>query len=197
MRKLLFTSIMLLCSIALLAQKGDVLEGSWESLKNTSTFDLEFDYSNVQIPDFDTEEDYIKQKMKDKEADEPGTGEAWKEAWFGDRQAHFEPKFVESFNKRGDEKVGKDFNDAGYIMKVTTTRQYNGWNVGVMRKSARIDATISVFKKGETKPLLSVAYEDVKGGDAMGYDFATHTRVAEGYAKLAKSFAKDLKKKAK
>ena len=188
---------MLLCSVALLAQKGDVLEGSWKSLKDISKFDLEFDYSNVQIPDFNTEEEYIKQKMKDKEADEPGTGEAWKEAWFGDRTMHFEPKFKESFNKRGDEKVGKDFNVAEYRMKVTTTRQYNGWNVGVMRKSARIDATISVFKKGETKPLLSVAYEDVKGGDAMGYDFATHTRVAEAYAKLAKSFAKELKKKAK
>ncbi|WP_432412786.1 hypothetical protein [Rasiella sp. SM2506] len=197
MRKLLFTSIMLLCSVALLAQKGDVLEGSWKSLKDASKFDLEFDYSNVQIPDFDTEEEYIKQKMKDKEADEPGTGEAWKKRWFDDREAHFEPKFVESFNKRGDEKVSKKYDNAPYIMKITTTRQYNGWNVGVMRKAARIDATISVYKRGETKSLLSVAYEDVKGGDAMGYDFASHSRVAEGYAKLAKSFAKELKKKAK
>jgi len=65
----------------------------------------------------------------------------------------------------------------------------------VMRKPARIDAIISITKRGEDQSLFVVKYEDVKGADAMGYDFAIHSRVAEAYAKLAKSFLRDVRKK--
>jgi hypothetical protein len=188
--------IILITGIAT-AQKGKVLEGKWKSLSNIERFDLEFDYSEVIVDDFETEEDYIQQKIKEKEADEPGQGAIWRKKYFADREAHYEPKFIESFNKRGDWKAGKDFDDSEYILKVHTTFLYHGWNVGVMRKAARIDAIISVYKRGESSPLFKVKYDNVKGADAMGYDFAIHSRVAEGYAKLAKSFLKDVKKKAK
>lgn len=171
------------------------MEGSWKALDGIERFDLEFDYSNVAVPDFDTEEDYIKQKMKEKDEDQAGEGVVWKKRYFADRENHFEPKFIESFNKRGTQKADKDFDDAAYVLKVETTMLSHGWNVGVMRKAARLDATISVHKRGDATPLLKVSYENIKGADAMGYDFATHSRVAEGYAKLAKSFVAELKKK--
>lgn len=180
----------------MLAQKGKVIQGKWKSLSGIENFDLEFDYSNVEIPKFDKEEDYIKQKMKEKDEDEPGQGKIWREKYFADRENHFEPKFIESFNKRGDEKVSKDFDSSQYILKVIVTRSFNGWNVGVMRKPARIDATIEIYKREENTPMFSVAYENVRGADAMGVDFESHVRVGEAYAKLAKSFLKDFKKKA-
>lgn len=186
---------MALLTFAIYSQKPDVLEGDWEAVSSIKTFDLEFDYSNVAIPEFASEEEYIAQKMKEKEEDEPGTGEAWKKRYYADREAHFEPKFIESFNKRGEWKADKTYDDSEYVMKVTTVEQYNGWNVGVMRKPARIAATIGVYKRNDNKPLILVKYEDVKGADPLGYDFASHSRVAEGYAKLAKSFLRDLEKK--
>jgi hypothetical protein len=195
MKKLILAGLVMTFSFTIMAQKGKVLEGDWKALSGIEKFDLEFDYSNVEIPDFDTEQDYIDQKMKEKDDDKAGDGNIWRERYFEDRQEHYEPKFMESFNKRGAWQSSKDFDDALYVLKVETTLHYHGWNVGVMRKAARLDAVISVFKRGENTPLLKTKYENVKGGDALGYDFAIHSRVAEGYAKLAKSFLSDLKKK--
>lgn len=42
---------------------------------------------------------------------------------------------------------------------------------------------------------LKVCYENIKGADAMGFDYGIDSRVAEGYAKLAESFLADLEKK--
>lgn len=195
MKKIILSSLAVLMTMTMFSQKGKVLEGEWKSLSGINQFDLEFDYSNVEIPEFDKEIDYINQKMKEKEEDKLGTGKVWKEKYFADRANYFEPKFIESFNKRDDQKVSKSFDDEDHIMKVFITRSYNGWNVGVMRKAARIDANISIYKRGNHAPIFSVAYEDVKGADALGYDFESHVRVAEAYAKLAKSFMKDFKKK--
>lgn len=194
MKKLLLNSLALLFTLTLVAQKGKVLDGKWKSLSGIEHFAVQFDYANVEIPDFDTEEDYLTLKIKEKEDDKPGQGAIWREKYFADRENHFEPKFIESFNKRGDKKVSKSTNNTEYTLKVITTRSYNGWNVGVMRKAARIDAIIEIYKNDEQ--LFKVKYLNVKGGDAMGYDFSAHTRVAEAYAKLAKSFMRDFKKKA-
>jgi len=195
MKKIIFSSLAILMTFTMVAQKGKVVQGKWKSLDGIEQFDLEFDYSNVEIPEFDKEEDYITQKMKEKDEDEPGQGEIWKQKYFADREDHFEPKFIESFNKRGDQKVSKSSDDSQYILKVIITNSYNGWNVGVMRKAARIDATIIIHKKEDDTPIFMVNYENVKGADAMGFDFESHIRVAEAYAKLAKSFMSDFKKK--
>lgn len=195
MKKIILASIALLFTLSIMAQKGKVLEGNWKAAGGIEKFDLEFDYSTVEVPDFDTEQGYIEQKMKEKNEDKAGEGKVWRERYFADREQHFEPKFIESFNKRGDWQASKDFDDAAHVLKVEITMLSHGWNVGVMRKAARLDAVIYVYKRGESTPLLKVKYENVKGADAMGYDFATHSRVAEGFAKLAKSFLSDLKKK--
>ena len=195
MKKIIFSSLAILMTFTMVAQKGKVVQGKWKSLDGIEQFDLKFDYSNVEIPEFDKEEDYINQKMKEKDEDEPGQGVIWKKRYLADRENHFEPKFIESFNKRGDQKVSKSSENSTHILKVTITKSYNGWNVGVMRKAARIDATISIYKKEENTPIFMVNYENVRGADAMGFDFESHLRVAEAYAKLAKSFMSDFKKK--
>lgn len=195
MTKITLGFLAMLFTLSLVAQKPILLEGEWQSLKNIEKFDLEFDYSNVEIPDFEKEDDYVNLKMKEKDADNPGDGLIWKKRYFADRDMHYEPRFEESFNKRGNEKTAKTYDTSEYVLKVHTTKLYHGWNVGVMRKSARIDATIAIYKRGEETAMFKVKYEDVKGADAMGYDFSIHTRVAEAYAKLAKSFLRDLKKK--
>ena len=139
--------------------------------------------------------------MAKRDEKEPGTGEKFKESWFSDREARYEPKFIESFNKRFDDgkvKVGKDFSDAEYTMKIHTTFLYSGYNVGVVRKNSKLEAVVSVFKTGEpSNVIFSAKYTKVEGNWAMGYDFDSGYRISEAYAKLAKKVATDISKKAK
>lgn len=200
MKKLLFLALLFSTSL-LFSQKSKVQEGDWKNLKGITEYNLVFDYANLEIPKYDSEEDFLKDKMAKRDEKEPGTGEKFKESWFADRENRYEPKFIESFNKRFDDgeiKVDKDLGDAEYTMKVHTTLIFAGYNVGVSRRPSKIDAVISVYKKDNPDTVIfSVKYTNAEGSGAMGYDFDSGYRISESYAKLAKTFAKDLSKKTK
>lgn len=199
MKNRLLIAIVLLCTTLGFSQKVKVEEGSFKNLEGISAYNLEFDYSNVQIPKYDSEEDFLADKMAKREEKEAGTGEKFKTSWFADRKERYEPKFIESFNKRfdGEEKVGNNL-DTEYTMKVHTTMLYAGYNVGVMRKNSKLEATVSVFKTSNPSEVLWAAtYTKIEGKGAMGYDFDSGYRISEAYAKLAKELAKDIQKKAK
>ena len=200
MKKQLMLITVLLCSAVMFSQKVKVTEGSFKNLKGISAYNLEFDYTNVQIPKYDSEEEFLADKMAKRDEKEPGTGEKFKESWFSDREERYEPKFMESFNKRFDDnevKVGKNI-QAEYTMKIHTTLLWAGYNVGVVRKNAKLEATVTVYKTNDPSQVLwSANYTKVEGGGAMGYDFDSGYRISEGYAKLAKEIAKNIQKKAK
>ena len=172
------------------SQKAKILEGDWENLKDISAYNLVFEYKNLEIPKYDSEEDFLKDKMQKREEKEAGTGEN-----------KYEPKFIESFNKRFDEgeiKVGKDLADATYTMKIQTTFMYAGYNVGVVRKNSKIDAIITVFENNAPDTILfSVKYTKAEGNGAFGNDYDSGYRISEAYAKLAKTSAKHIKKNVK
>src|SRR5690554_1005308 len=199
MKKLLFFALLFSTSL-LFSQKSKVEEGDWKNLKGITEYNLIFDYSNLEIPKYDSEGDFLKDKMAKRDEKEPGTGEKFKESWFADRPNRYEPKFIESFNKRFDDgeiKVGKDI-DAEYTMKIHTTMMYAGYNVGVVRQNSKIEATVSVYKTGAPQNVIfSADYTRVEGSGAMGYDFDSGYRISEAYAKLAKELASNIRKKAK
>ena len=201
MKKQLTIVLVLLCTTFMFAQKAKITEGNFKNLKGITEFNLEFDYTDVQIPKYDSEEDFLKDKMAKRDEKEPGTGEVFKKSWFDDRDERYAPKFIESFNKRFDNggvKVDRDLDSAEYTIKVHTTLLYAGYNVGISRKNAKIDAIISVYKNDSPdKAILSVKYTNAEGGGAMGYDYDSGYRISECYAKLAKTFAKTILKKAK
>lgn len=200
MKKLTFFALTLFITMPLLAQKVKVDEGDWSNLKNIASYNLVFDYSDLEIPKYDSEEEFLEDKMKKREDKEPGTGEKFKASWFADREERYEPKFIESFNKRWDDKeVQVGYNTGSeYTMKIHTTFMYAGYNVGVVRQNSKIEATIYVYKNDTPDNLLFKAYyTKVEGYGAMGNDYNSGYRISEAYAKLAKSFAKDLRKKTK
>ena len=200
MKKSITIIVLLLGTTFLFSQKAKVLDGDIKNLKGIAQYDLVFDYEGVQIPKYDSEEEFLKDKMKKREDKEAGKGEQFKNSWFADREERYEPKFIESFNKRfndGQVKVGKD-QGADHIMHVKTTLLYAGYNVGVVRQNSKIDAIISVYKKDDPSNVLySVEYRKAEGGGAMGYDYDSGYRISESYAKLAKTWAKTILKKAK
>ena len=105
MKKQLTLLFVLLCTTFMFAQKAKVKDGSFKNLKGITEFNVTFDYTDVQIPKYKSEEEFLKDKMEKRDKKEPGTGEVFKKSWFDDRAAKYEPKFIESFNKRGAIKI--------------------------------------------------------------------------------------------
>ncbi len=196
-----FTILFVFVATICFSQKAKVLEGDFKSLKGISEYNIVFDYTDVQIPKFKSEEEFLKEKMEKRDKKEPGTGETFKESWFADRENRYEPKFIESFNKRfenGEVKVDRDMASAEYTMKINTTLLSAGYNIGISRKDAMIDAIITIYKnENPDKAILVVKYTGAVGAGAHGHDYDSGYRISECYAKLAKTFAKTILKKAK
>lgn len=201
MKKQILITILLLVVYVSNAQKIKVKEGKAKNLKAISEYNLEFDYSNLSIPKFDSEEEFLAEKMEMREKKEAGAGERFKKSWFRDREERYEPKFITSFNKRfkgGEVVVEKAMNNAKYTMKIHTTKLYAGYNVGVWRHNSEIDAIITIFETNNPSNIIfSGSYKDVQGRGAMGNDYDSGYRISECYAKLAKEFAKYIKKNTK
>lgn len=201
MKKQLTLILVLFCTTTIFAQKAKIQDGDWKNLKGITKYNLVFDYSNLEIPKYDNEEEFLKDKMKKRDDKNPGSGEKFKASWFADRENKYEPKFIESFNKRWDDnkvKVGTNYNEAEYTIKVHTTFMYAGYNVGVVRKNSKIDAVLTVYKNDAPDTVLfEVKYRGAEGNNFMGADYDSGYRISEAYAKLAKTFAAHLKKKTK
>lgn len=196
MKKIVFA--LLFVSSIMTAQDMEVVKGDFKNLKGITEYNLTFDYSNLKVDKFDTEEAFLLDKMKKRE--EKGTDDDFKKSWFADRENRYEPKFIESFNKRfdkGEVKVGKGLTTAKYTMNIKTSWIYPGYNVGVMRQNAKIDVIVTIFEtENPSNVLASIQYEKVPGNGAMGYDYNSGYRISESYAKLAKELAAHIKKKA-
>jgi hypothetical protein len=201
MKKQLVLCAIFFCTTFLFAQKAKVNEGDWKNLKGITKYDLLFDYSDLEIPKYDSEEEFLKDKMQKREEKKKGDGERFKKSWFEDRENRYEPKFIESFNKRFDNneiEIGKDIEGAEYTIKVHTTFLYAGYNVGAWRQNSKIDAILTVYKNDSPSNILfEVKYTKAEGKGAFGNDYNSGYRISEAYAKLAKTFAANLKKKTK
>lgn len=196
MKNLLLITVLLL-STSLLAQKVKVTQGDWGNLKGISEYNVVFDYSNLQIPKYDSEEEFLKDKMAKRDEKEPGTGEEFKKSWFSDREEFYEPRFIETFNDRYKDnavKVKKDSN-AEYTMKVHTTMIYPGYNVGVVRHNSKLEVTLSIYKTSEPDNVIfSADYTKIEGQGNGGYDFNSGQRIADAYIIFARALTKHMYK---
>ncbi len=199
MKKILILAIFMVTTFSF-AQKAK--EGNIKALKGISEYTLIFDYENLKVHK-DSEEDYIAEKMAKREEKHPGEGrgEKFQKSWLADRENLYEPKYIESFNKRFDDqevKVGKDLETAKHTMKVKTTWIYPGYNIGITKQPSKVNATIIVYETANPDTILySGEFKNQPGSTFGGGDYNTGIRIAESYAKLAKSVAKYMIKKAK
>lgn len=193
MKKLFVAVFILMLSSGLVldAQKISIQKGSLGAVKGQKML-ATFDYSGMAVGKFDKEEDYIAKKMEDYNKDEAGKGDKWAASWKGDRERRYEPKFEELFNKYG-EKPGvsafRSATDAKYEVNIHTIFTEPGFNVGVMRKPAYIDAIVTFKDRASGEEIAVLKVDNVPGMDAMGYDFDTGVRIEESYAKLGKALA--------
>ncbi|NJK87751.1 MAG: hypothetical protein HC906_19040 [Bacteroidales bacterium] len=197
MRKIGLFFLMQVFVLGLYAQKIEVTSGTFDFLKGQKELKVSYDYSNMSVGKFDKEEDYVAEKAADYNSKEAGKGDKWKEAWVADRAGRYEPKFELLFNENGKGISCKQSANAEYEMIVHTTFVEPGFNVGVMRKPAYLNAEIKFVNISTGKEEALLAVKNCPGRDAAGFDFDTGYRIEEGYAKLGKSTAAFLNKKLK
>lgn len=184
--------IILITTISFGQKKMKVLEGDIKNLNGINRFDVNFDYTNMQIPKYDSEEAYIEEKVaKYIKKGKEDVSEIFKKNWFDDREKKYEPKFIESFNKRfenGEVSVSKN-GEVKYMIEVQTLI------LQPRRKKTFITAEITVYaKENSDKILFKVIYKEVIGSGAPGYSYYMNYRISESYAKLAKLFAYHINK---
>jgi hypothetical protein len=173
------------------AQKIKLESGDLGFFKGQTELKVEYDYQTVSVGKFKIEADYINKKKAEYNEKEPGSGERWEKAWFDDRSERYAPRLEEEmnlqFDKRGVKcKVSQD-SEATYTVIFKTTFIEPGFNIGVTRKNAYIDAeAIFVESANHEKILAKITIENSPGRDAFGYDFDTGLRIQEAYAKAGK-----------
>jgi len=190
------TLLFLFALTNLSAQRFNILSGKLSNLKGISEYNVTFDYSNQEVNGFETEEAFLNEKT-DKRKGDAVNADQFKKDWFEDRESKYEPKFIESFNKRfktGELKVDKN-TKAKYTIIIKTTWIYPGYNVVVGAEPAKISAIITVVETlNQNKSLLSIEFDKVIGLEQGQFDFDQGFRIAGAYEKLAKNFAMQLKR---
>ncbi|MGV3459633.1 MAG: hypothetical protein ACO1N9_04170 [Flavobacterium sp.] len=188
-----FTLTLFFITVVSIAQ-GKVVSGDFKNLVTVNTYNVVFDYAGMKVAHFNTEEEFLNEKMGKREGEK---AENFRKKWFADREANYEPKFVAYFNKRMDGKgvtVSKN-PDAPYTMQVKTIWLYPGYNVGVGLEEAKITAVITVFETANpANILLKVEYDKSPGLEPEEYAFDPGNRIAGAYEKLAKNFTMQLRR---
>ena len=187
----LLAGLMVALSLNLSAQKIKKKEGSLDVLKNESSINVEFTYDDMSVGKYKKEEDYISDKKAEYNKKEPGRGDRWAESWVKDRESRFEPKFIELFTDAS----GMSVSDKGkYTLIFHTTSTEPGYNVGIMKKNAFIDAEIIIVETANrNKVIAKLTMDNSPGRTFMGNDFDTGERISEAYAKAGKSLGKYIK----
>jgi len=191
----------ILLSISLQAQKIKIVTGDFDFLKGETIVNLEYDYSDMAVGKFDREEEYVNKKVEDYNKKYPGTGrgDQWKEAWIGDRESRFEPKFEELLNQYAKPKgitFAKDRSDATYTLILKTVFTEPGFNIYITKKPALINVEAIFVETSNPEKVLGMISSEKNPGRTFGDgDFDTGVRIAEAYAKCGKELGAFLVKK--
>jgi len=194
MKKIIITYLSLLITVLTFSQKAKVIKGDIKLLRDIKNFTVVFDYSNVNIPNYDTEELFLKEKVDLREKKEKGLGEKFRKEWFENRKIIYEPFFEKSFNKWYNKKHKTITNNSKYILKVEITNLFSGFNVIAVNQYAKISAVFTVYKKDdENNIIFKGSFDNIKGGKS----YKLSKRLSVAYYNLAKSISIYIKRKSK
>lgn len=196
MKKLLL-GLFLISGMVLNAQKMKITSGDLGFLKDQKELKVKFDYSEAKFfKENMSEAAYIDKRVseisKEKGSDEAKT---WKQDWKNSKEGSFQDKFISAFEKNSDIKIAAK---APYTLIVETVWIYPGWFGGVMKQPAKVSTNLKFVDSKNPKNVLAVVESVNAPGDGNFIGVPnTNDRIAEGYAKTAKTLAGFIKKKAK
>ena len=192
---LLLISLNLLFSISGFSQEVDIVKGELIFLKDEKTINIEFTYEKMVVGDDGKEENYIKRKTTELNAKEAGTGDTWAIKWQEDKQMRYEPKFILGFTNLSGMTVSKD---AKYTMIFNTKALEPGYSIGVSKRNAGIDGTVTIVETANrTKILAKLMVERPEENKFRGAAFDAGSRIADAYYLSGQKVAKFIKKNMK
>ncbi|MEO5996714.1 MAG: hypothetical protein ABIN89_08275 [Chitinophagaceae bacterium] len=182
---------MVLTSYHSSAQRLKLTDGNLSALKEEKSINTLFVYENMKVGKFDKEEDYVRNKTADYNKKEPGKGDTWAKNWESDRSARFEPKFNELLEKASGMSIKKD---AKYTLIFKTQFTEPGFNIGIMRKNAEINAEAWIVETANQNTVIAkISVQRALGRTFGGYDFDTGERISEAYADAGKALGNYIK----
>ncbi|MEO6541989.1 MAG: hypothetical protein ABIN74_13385 [Ferruginibacter sp.] len=181
MRTIKFLSIVVLlfCGITCFSQEVDLGKGDLSILKGETSINIEFTYEKMGVGDFSTEAAYIKKKTEELNEKEPGSGGIWAIKWAEDKKQKFEPKFIVGFTNLSKMTVSAE---AKYTLIFNTRFLEPGYSIGVSKRNAGIDGTVTIVETAKRdKKLIVLSVE--KPGENMfrGAAFDAGSRIADAY----------------
>ncbi len=174
------------------AQDVNKKKGNLSFLKEEKTINVEFTYEKMSVGDFGKEADYIKTRKQEMNTKEAGTGDAWAIKWDEDKQKRYEPKFTLGYTNVSGMTVSKD---AKYTLIFNTKALEQGYSVGVSKRNAGIDGTVTIVETADrTKKLAVLSVERPGENMFRGAAFDAGSRIADAYYLSGQKVAKFIKK---
>ncbi len=184
-----------LISIKSIAQEVDLIKGSLFILKDEKTINIEFTYEKLSVGDFSKEADYIKKRKDEMNTKEAGTGDTWAIKWEEDKAMRYEPKFIIAFTNLSGMTTDKD---AKYTMIFNTKAIEPGYSIGVSKRNAGIDGSVTIVETANrTKKLAVLSVERPGENMFRGAAFDAGSRIADAYNLSGQKVGKFVKKNKK
>lgn len=198
MRKALSFILVVCCMLPCFGQIKTA-SGDISVLAGEKELSISFGYSNINIHGFESEEEFIKDKVKIREDHKPGTGKQFRESWFADRDTVYAPLFIKNLNRAlsEDRKISASRNNskAKYNLHIETLWVYPGYNVG-MQQPAKIEVRLHLYDIENPEKIVWESKSPIRI-KAKEAPFKREERIGAAYTTLAISMSWFLKKKAK
>jgi hypothetical protein len=182
-------------SITGFAQEVDLTKGDLSILKGETSVNFEFTYEKMAVGDFSKEADYIKKRIEEENKKDPPNGDNWATEWQEQKKNYFGDKFMLGFFKTYEAKYDKT---AKYTLIFNTKALEPGYQVGISKRNAGIDGTLTLIETGKPEKKLAVIYVERKPETKWrGAAFDAKSRIGDAYfvdgLAVGKFFNKNIK----
>lgn len=174
------------------AQKINVESGDLSFLKGITEISVVFVYPDDMRYGKKTIQEYVDEKVEEKEKKQEGSGEKWKSDFFADRE-RFNEKFIHTLGKYSKSlSVAEANTEFKYTMIVKTTFTEPGFQFGFQSKGSAIDLEINFIETNAPDNVIAKVNMN-KASGAAHPDFGE--RVANAYSNGGAVLGKYLRKK--
>lgn len=175
---LAFIGMLLICFTGY-TQEVDLTKGDLSFLKGETTINIEFTFEKMSVGDFSKEADYIKKRTEELNAKEPGSGDTWALKWEEDKTDKFAKKFILGFTNLSKMTFSAD---AKYILVFNTKALEPGYSIGISKRNAGIDGTVTIVETANRGKKLAVLSVERPGENKWrGAAFDAGSRIADAY----------------
>ncbi len=159
-KSILFMMGIFLVSSASMFAQCKLKSGNIKMLKDQASINLQYDYSNIAIGKFKTDDEYVANKTKEMNKRKAGSGDDWAVKWKSDRESRYQPAFERNLNmvlERFKSSGREGASNAKYTLIIRTTFAELGFSTFGYgpRKSAYISLVVDLVETSNPSKILA------------------------------------------